>query len=393
MTDTTNSAGRDTFSRHGAETQRKGKLRHWLTLALLVYCLICAVSIVGDGFQLATGDYAEQLFAFAVNPFVGLMIGITATALIQSSSTVTSVIVGMVAGGLPVGLAVPMIMGANVGTTVTNTLVSLGHVKNKDEFRRAFAAATVHDFFNLLAVVILLPLEILFSPLERLAERIAVIFYGDSDLSMDNVNLIGQATQPITETIARALSSLPEAAGGIAMIIIGVALIFLAIRYIGMLLKTLMVGRARQIMLNAIGRGPVTGVISGALVTMLVQSSSTTTSLMVPMAGSGAFTLRQIYPFTIGSNLGTTMTALLAATAVTGSTALLALEIALVHLLFNLFAVLIIGGLPFLRLLPVKGAQWLGRTGAERKTLAAGWVLGVFIALPVSLIAVTVVAG
>ncbi|PRY61625.1 sodium-dependent phosphate cotransporter [Vreelandella songnenensis] len=393
MTDTTNSAVRDTFSRRDVETTHKGKLRHWLTLALLVYCLICAVSIVGDGFKLATGDYAEQLFAFAVNPFVGLMIGIVATALIQSSSTVTSVIVGMVAGGLPVGLAVPMIMGANVGTTVTNTLVSLGHVNNKDEFRRAFAAATVHDFFNLLAVVILLPLEILFSPLERLAERIAVVFYGNADLSMDNVNIIGQSTQPVTGTIERALSSLPEMASGIAMIVIGVALIFLAIRYIGKLLKTLMVGRARQIMLNAIGRGPVTGVMSGALVTMLVQSSSTTTSLMVPMAGSGAFTLRQIYPFTIGSNLGTTMTALLAATAVSGPTALLALEIALVHLLFNLFAVVIIGGLPFLRLLPVKGAQWLGRVGAERKVLAAGWVLGVFIALPASLIAVTVIAG
>ncbi|WP_447555973.1 Na/Pi symporter [Vreelandella sp. EE22] len=392
MTDTTSRVTQDSFTDSQKEA-RQGHLGQWLTLLLLVYFLICAVSIVGDGFQLATGDYAEQLFAFATNPFVGLMVGITATALIQSSSTVTSVIVGMVAGGLPVALAVPMVMGANVGTTVTNTLVSLGHVKNKDEFRRAFAAATVHDFFNLLAVAILLPIEILFSPLERLAERVAVIFYGDVDLSVDNVNFIGQATQPVTGAVERVLSSLPEVAGGIAMIVIGVAMIFLAIRYIGKLLKTLMVGRARQIMLNAIGRGPLTGVASGALVTVLVQSSSTTTSLMVPMAGSGAFTLRQIYPFTIGSNLGTTMTALLAATAVTGTTALLALEIALVHLLFNLFAVLIIGGLPFLRLLPVKGAQWLGRVGAERKALAAGWVLGVFIALPASLIAITVIAG
>ncbi|WP_447528382.1 Na/Pi symporter [Vreelandella sp. TE19] len=372
---------------------RRGQLGQWLALALLVYFLICAVSIVGEGFQRSLGDQAEQLFAFATNPFVGLMIGIITTALIQSSSTVTSVIVGMVAGGLPVALAVPMIMGANVGTTLTSTLVSLGHVKDDNAFRRAFAAATMHDFFNLLAVAILLPIEILFSPLERLAERVAVLFYGDADLSLDRVNFVGQATDPVADFVANALSRLPEVAFGAALIFVGVAMIFLTIRYIGKLLSRLMVGRARQIMLSAIGRGSITGVMSGALVTILVQSSSTTTSLTVPMAGSGAFTLRQIYPFTIGSNLGTTMTALLAATAISGSTALLALEIALVHLLFNVFAVLIIGGIPFLRLLPVKGAQWLGRASVERKEVAGMWMLGVFIALPALLIAITVIAG
>ncbi|WP_447928636.1 Na/Pi symporter [Vreelandella sp. EE27] len=378
---------------HHQQKIRRGQLGQWLALALLVYFLICAVSIVGEGFQQSLGDQAEQLFAFATNPFVGLMIGIITTALIQSSSTVTSVIVGMVAGGLPVALAVPMIMGANVGTTLTSTLVSLGHVKDDNAFRRAFAAATMHDFFNLLAVAILLPIEILFSPLERLAERVAVLFYGDADLSLERVNFVGQATDPVADFVASALSRLPEVALGAALILVGVAMIFLTIRYIGKLLSRLMVGRARQIMLSAIGRGSITGVMSGALVTLLVQSSSTTTSLTVPMAGSGAFTLRQIYPFTIGSNLGTTMTALLAATAISGPTALLALEIALVHLLFNVFAVLIIGGIPFLRLLPVKGAQWLGRASVERKEVAGVWVLGVFIALPALLIAITVIAG
>lgn len=389
MIDTTSRATQESYLDQGQQA-RQGRLRQWLTLLLLVYFLICAVSIVGDGFKLATGDHAERLFEFATNPFVALMVGIVATALIQSSSTVTSVIVALVAGGLPVAVAIPMVMGANVGTTVTNTLVSLGHVRNKDEFRRAFAAATVHDFFNLLAVVILLPIEILFGPLERMASVIAGLFYSDADLSMESVNVVGRATEPVTGLIERLASMLPGMMAGIAMILLGVALIFLCIRYIGKLLKALMVGRARQIMLSAIGRGPLTGVASGALVTLLVQSSSTTTSLMVPMAGSGAFTLRQIYPFTIGSNIGTTMTALLAATAISGPTAMLALEIAVVHLLFNLFAVVIIGGVPFLRLLPVKGAQWLGRVGAQRKAVAAGWVLGVFIVLPALLIAVTV---
>ncbi|MFC0336081.1 solute carrier family 34 (sodium-dependent phosphate cotransporter) [Kushneria avicenniae] len=372
---------------------RSGRVRQWLTLFLLIYCLVCAVSVIGDGFGTATGDHAEQIFNFATNPFVGLMVGIVATSLIQSSSTVTSIIVAMVAGGLPVAIAVPMVMGANIGTTMTNTLVSLGHVRDKDEFRRAFAAATVHDFFNFLAVSILLPFEILFSPLEHLAEQVAIIFYGDANLSIDNANLIGFATDPITGSIERVVSGLPDILGGLVMIAVGVTAILMSIRYIGKLLKNLMVGRAKRIMNSAIGRGPVTGVTSGALITTLVQSSSTTTSLMVPLAGSGTFSLKQIYPFTIGSNIGTTFTALLAATAISGSNATLALEIALVHLFFNLFAMLIIGGLPFLRTLPIKGAERLASLAAERKTMAAAWVVGAFIALPAALIAITAVTG
>ena len=89
----------------------------------------------------------------------------------QSSSASTSVIVGLVASGaLGVEQAVPMVMGANIGTTVTNTLVSLGHVRQSAEFKRAFAAATVHDFFNVLAVSILLPIELIFKPISSIFE-------------------------------------------------------------------------------------------------------------------------------------------------------------------------------------------------------------------------------
>ena len=74
-----------------------------------------------------------------------------------------------------------------------------------------------------------------------------------------------------------------------------------------------------------------------------------TTSLMIPLAGGGVFNTRQLYPFTLGANIGTTITALLAATAISGAGAQLALTIALVHVLFNLFAVVLIYGVPFLR--------------------------------------------
>lgn len=371
-----------------AEAPQRGSILQWVAVAGLVYLLICAVGLIGSGFKTATGDQAKELFEFATNPFAGLVVGTVATALIQSSSTVTSIIVGLVAGGLPVSVAVPMVMGANIGTSITNTIVSLGHVRNKDEFKRAFSAATVHDFFNLLSVVVFLPLEIAFGLLEKIGNALAGLFFTDADASMGGLNFVKAATQPVTDLVSAPILALGDVLGGILLIAVGIVLIFLAISYIGRLLKQLMVGRAKAIMHTAIGRGPISGIFSGTLVTVLVQSSSTTTSLMVPLAGSGAFGLRQIYPFTLGANIGTCITALLAATAVSGN-AEAALQIAFIHLAYNVIGVALIYGLPFLRLLPVRAAEWLGQTATNNKLYAAAYILGVFFVIPALCLGVT----
>ncbi|MDA7747254.1 Na/Pi symporter [Psychromonas sp.] len=360
----------------------------WIAVALLVYFLICAVSIIGGGFKMAAGDQAKELFAFASNPFAGLVVGIVATALIQSSSTVTSIIVGLVAGGLPVELAVPMVMGANVGTSITNTIVSLGHVRVKDEFQRAFSAATVHDFFNLLSVIIFLPLEIAFGLLQKIGAWLSGFFYHAGDTSMKSMNFVKAATAPVVDTFKGVAKMMGDHLGGIMLIIAGIALIFISITLVGKLLKKLMVGRAKNIMHTAIGRGPLSGIASGTLVTMLVQSSSTTTSLMVPLAGSGAFKLKDIYPFTLGANIGTCVTAVLAATAVTGN-AQAALQIAFIHLVYNILGVLVIYGIPALRNVPIKLAESLGRIGAENKLAALSYVVGVFFVAPLLLLGIS----
>ncbi len=353
----------------------------WVMVAVLVYLLICAVGVIGGGFKMAAGGQAKELFAFASNPFAGLVVGIVATALIQSSSTVTSIIVGLVAGGLPVELAVPMIMGANVGTSITNTIVSLGHVRAKEEFKRAFSAATVHDFFNLLSVIIFLPLEIAFGLLEKVGGMFAGMFFGTGDSSIKSFNFVKAATAPVVNVFKSAGKSMGDQPGGVMMIILGIVLIFIAITLVGKLLKKLMVGKAKDIMHTAIGRGPISGITSGTLVTILVQSSSTTTSLMVPLAGSGAFKLKDIYPFTLGANIGTCVTAVLAATAVTGN-AEAALQIAFIHLVYNILGVVVIYGAPFLRNLPIKAAESLGDLAAENKFAALGYILGVFFVFP-----------
>ncbi len=372
-----------------APASSKANMLRWANLAFMLYLLLLSVTMVGSGFKWATGDQAKTLFEFASHPVAGLMIGLVATALIQSSSTVTSIIVGLVAGGLPVQLAIPMIMGANIGTTVTNTLVSLGHVRCNNEFKRAFASATIHDFFNLLAVAIFLPLEMMFGILEKASHWLVSPMLATGDMSIKGFNFIKPITKPVVSAIKEPLATFGDTVGGIILIALGIATIFVAITVMGKLMKSLMVGRAREILKNAIGRGPIHGIASGSIVTILVQSSSTTTSLMVPLVGSGVLKVRDIYPFTLGANIGTCITALLAATAVSGEFAVYALQIALVHLVFNVLATLFIFGIPFLRELPVKAADFISDMAVKNKTVVAGYLVAIFLVLPGSILALT----
>ncbi|MEA1953395.1 MAG: Na/Pi symporter [Campylobacterota bacterium] len=374
-----------------SDTQTSQNWLKWISIALLVYGLLVAVSMIGSGFKIATGDQAKELFAFASNPVAALVIGIVATALIQSSSTVSSIIVGLVAGGLPVEMAIPMIMGANIGTTITNTIVSMGYVKQGEEFKRAFSAATVHDFFNLLSVVIFLPLEIMFGFLEKMGAYLANLLVGGDSVSMKGFNFIKPIVQPVSKTFQNTMESIGinDMWLGITMIVVGIGLIFVVITYIGKILKVLMVGRAKDILHSTVGRGPVSGMASGTAITVLVQSSSTTTSLIIPLAGSGVFSLREIYPFTLGANIGTTITAILAATAVSGPLAIFALQIALIHFLYNLIGVVVIYGIKPLREIPIIAAEKLAQLAQKRKIYIAVYVLSVFFILPALLIAFT----
>ncbi len=361
-------------------------LLRWSYVLLLVWGLLSGVRLIGSGFQVAGSGNVLTLFVLAGNPFSGLMIGILATALLQSSSTVTSIIVGLVAGGLPVPIAIPMIMGANIGTTITNTLVALGHLRNQEEFRRAFAAATVHDQFNLLCVAIFLPLELLFHPLERLSGTLAGFIAGGQGLEWTPFDSINRVTSLPVRLLQSWLDGMEVATQGLIKSGIGALLILLVITLLGRLLRIMMIGRAKRYVHNAIGRSPWRGIGTGTLVTMLLQSSSTTTSLLVPLVGSGVFTTRQIYPFTLGANIGTCVTSLLAAFAIRDGNAILAMQIALVHVLFNCSGVLLVQCLAPLRMLPLKLSAKLA-TVTERSTVyAALYILGVFFLIPMLLI-------
>ena len=353
---------------------------------IFVYLLLISVSSLGEGFELLFGgaESAKSLFSFATNPFMGLLMGMLATAVIQSSSTTTSILVALCAAGLPISMAIPMVMGANIGTSVTNTLVSLGHIGHRREFRRAFAAATIHDFFNITAVLIFLPLEMTFGILERISGWLTSIFYGGTTVDLKSVNFIRPITKPVVEVMQNGFESLPGPhwVGAGLFVVFGLTLIFISILLLGKLLRMLLTGKAEKIFHAAIGKNAVAAIGSGMAITVLVQSSSTTTSLIVPLAGSGLMKLKRVYPFTLGANIGTCITALLAAMAITGMGADVALQIALIHLLFNVFGVIVIYGIPFLRRLPLVCASSLAKLACEKRSMAILYVVGVFFVLP-----------
>jgi sodium-dependent phosphate cotransporter len=248
--------------KHPRQSGRRPSVLVWLGVLALVFLLLVGVATIGDGFKWISGgaDGAQAIFAFADNPVVGVVLGTLATALVQSSSTVTSVIVGLVAGGVPVEIAVPMIMGANMGTTITNTIVSLGNFRDRSAFKKSFAAATVHDFFNLYSIVIFLPVEAVFHPLEKSAALLAGYMSGGAEASIGGLNVVAMATKPFSPCGRLGVCKPALHDRGLADHCPGYRMVMASVLYLGKLLRAVMTGRAKGLIDTAIGRGPVTGI-------------------------------------------------------------------------------------------------------------------------------------
>jgi len=313
------------------------------------------------------------------------MVGILATSLVQSSSVTTSMIVALVAAPvnpLPIANAVPMVMGANIGTTVTNMIVSLAHMGRREEFRRAFGVATCHDFFNLMAVVVLLPLELLTGYLRGSATALSSLLTGMGGMAYESPikGALKAALEPIKHLIGLVVPS--EQVAGIVLVLLSGAMIFTALWLLVRILRMVLQTRIEVIVSGAFGQHAVVAMLLGVVVTAVVQSSSITTSLLVPLAGAGLITIERAFPITIGANIGTTVTALMAALAATGVNATAGISIALVHLFFNLSGTLLIYPVSRIRGIPLAAARWLADTVAESRRWAIIYVAAFFYGLP-----------
>lgn len=348
-----------------------------------LYLFLVGVKGLETGIKSFGGDFVDTVFSNVANPIAGLAAGVLATVLVQSSSVTTATIVGLVGSGiLPVETAVPMVMGANIGTTVTNTLASLGHIRQGAYFHRAFSAATMHDYFNLIAVAILLPLEVAFGLVTKIAE-------GISELVGDILPEVGAGSSPIKSAIKAPITWLTDlmetlgwtSAEGAILLVLGILMIFLSLWMITRQMKAVMSGRIENVINGILSKGAGIGaLVAGILMTVAVQSSSITTSILVPLVAAGVLTLQNAFPVTLGANIGTTVTALLASIAADSPDALV---IAFAHVTFNVLGILIIYPWPKMRRIPLALAEMTATAAVKRKSIVAVYVIGLFIVTPV----------
>ena len=342
-------------------------------VVLSLYLFLVGINGLSTAIKNFGGEFANNLLLVNDNAFIALFVGILSTTIFQSSSTTTSLIVGMVSSGaLALSGAVPMIMGANIGTTVTNIIVSIGHINRGNEFKRAFAAATVHDFFNVLAVLVLFPIEIAFGLLEKTATGFGSLLFG-------TVNVNNEFNSPIKSAVKWGVHHIESISfNNTVFVILSVLLTFAMLYSIVKLLRSLVLDNVQQFFDRFIFKTAVHGIVFGMLLTIMVQSSSITTSIIVPLAGAGVLTLRQVYPFTLGANIGTTVTAILAALTL-NVTALVA---AFAHLFFNLYGILLIYVNPLFREIPLKLANWLSEIAIKNKFIPLIYLVCFFFLLP-----------
>lgn len=351
-----------------------------LLLLAMLYTFLVAVDVLGVGIASLGRDFTDALFAGISNPLTGLLVGVLATVLAQSSSVTTATIVSLVGAGiLSLHDAVPVIMGANIGTTITNTLASLGSVRRPEEFRRAFTGATMHDFFNVLSVAVLLPLEIATGFLQRTAVAISGLL---GDLSGGEYQSpLKEAVAGVTDVIQGGAIRLAGASrlAAVLLMVVGLGLIFAMLYGITKNMKVVVAGAAERSLNAVLGRSGALGIVVGLVLTVSVQSSSISTSLLIPMIAAGVLTIENAYPITLGANLGTTVTALLAALAVDQ---IQGLQIALVHLLFNVVGTTLFYPVPALRRLPLRAARALADAALRRRTIVIGYILFLFYVVP-----------
>lgn len=344
-------------------------------------------------------------------------------------------------------------MGANIGTSVTNTIVAMTQIGDKKQFRRAFAGATVHDMFNMLSVLVFLPLELASGYLYHLSNEIveamnlkkgdktykkeflkkitkpftnlfvqldknvilaiskgdkegmkkSLVKYwcdkGKSVTSPKNVTINGTImVQNVTENVyiepcefMLHNTGWSDSVVGAIMLIIALLVLCVCLVLIVKLLHSLLKGQIAVVIRKSFNSdfpkpfGFLTGYVAilvGAGMTILVQSSSIFTSAVTPLVGIGVVSLERIYPLTLGSNIGTTATGILAALASSSDKLAYAIQISLCHLFFNISGILLWYPIPKLRIVPLNLARFLGNTTAEYRWFAVTYLIFCFLLFP-----------
>lgn len=278
-------------------------------------------------------------------------------------------------GTLSLQSAIPIVLGANVGTTMTSTIVSMGYITKTKEFRKAVAAGLVHDLFNITMILLLFPIELKYHILEKGSKYLSglLIAQGDSSFSF-NLGITNFLTS-IDDWIIGHL-------GNVVTLIVGIVLLFACIKKFSKLLYGILIGQAKQKLETTVFSTTFRSFSWGLFITSAAQSSSLTTSLIVPLVATGKVQLTRAFQFILGANIGTTITAIVVAI----FHSQIAIEIALVHFLFNTVGVLLFISLPFLSNMVISIAEWMGRYTLKIRIIGLAYVILTFFLIPFTLI-------
>ncbi|WP_246223913.1 Na/Pi symporter [Fulvivirga kasyanovii] len=343
-----------------------------------IFLFLFSIDLMSDSFRHLGKEAIESILKAASNPFIGLFIGLLITALIQSSSTSTTLIVAAVASGsISLIDAVPMIMGANIGTTITSTIISLSYIGNREQFRRALSAGVVHDFFNILVVLILFPLELKYEFLSSIADTISSTLIG-----VDTTDAINHTPFKLIDfsPITRFYTSIIDIA--LINLIFSFILLFASIKILSRIISKLLIGESEEKLQKYIFTNTGMSFLWGTFLTSIIQSSSISTSLVIPFVATDKISLRKITPFIIGANVGTTITAFIAVFFKSYEL----VSIAIVHLTFNLIGVLIFLPFPWLREIPIRMAEKFSELAANYRFTVIIYILLIFFIIPFCLI-------
>lgn len=354
-------------------------VKNTFEVLVVLFAFLLSLELMTGSFSLIGKDLVGQYLSAASNPFVGLFIGLLMTAILQSSSTVTSMLVAMVGiGAMEMEAAVPIVMGANIGTTVTSTFVALGHVADRNAFSRAIAAASLHDFFNIGTALILFPLEYSTNFLSNIAHEMVNWLPIAKTPSEDGGIFTGiLPIDWIGNWILGFAKDLPW-----VLLMISLLMLFLSLKAFSNRINKLLIGDFRQKVQQYFFGSPTKSLFWGTVITGGVQSSSITSSLIVPLVAQNKVNLKNAFSFLMGSNLGTTATALLAAFSKSEA----AVSLALAHVMFNLIGILIFFPIPSVRNFPIYLARLLGYSASRKRVIGFVYFMVTFFGLPFLLI-------
>lgn len=328
-----------------------------------------------SSFQQLGGEYIEVIIRATSNPLTGFFIALLVTAMVQSSSTTTALTVAMVgSGSLTLEDAVPIIMGANVGTTITSTIISLGFINKKKELTRAVSAGTYHCFFNLLTVLILFPLEHYYGFLSSASELFSRELFGADASSPANT------AAPLQTGVDPVVNYLMEFLPAVVIVVIAFILLLSSILLFRKFISDLLNAKSPQAFSRFFFQNQWKSFLWGILTTAAIRSSTITTTVVVPIVAKKIVDLRQAAPFIMGANVGTTVTAFIAALLYSDNAN--AVSIAIAHFLFNVIGVLLFFPVPALKEIPLQLSLILGRATASYRAVAFIFLLLTFFFIP-----------